>query len=215
MTPAPGPHARIGTDESGKGDYFGSLVVAAVFVDHATEAALDDLCVRDSKRVSDGVASRLAAEIRRLCPYEVVRISPPKYNELHAQMGNVNRLLAWAHARAIENLLNRQVCRLIISDQFGDEAYLRSALMAKGKQVELVQMPRAEADLAVAAASILARAVFLDSLKRLSDETGIRLPKGAAHVIEAAKEVVAQGGRNLLGQVAKLHFKTTQQVLGG
>jgi ribonuclease HIII len=208
-------HARIGTDESGKGDYFGYLVVAAVFVDRATEAALNELHVRDSKRVSDAPAARLAVEIRRLCPHEVVRISPAKYNELHATMGNVNRLLAWAHARAIENLLERQACRVVISDQFGDEEYLRSALMAKGKQVRLVQMPRAEADLAVAAASILARAEFLATLRRLSDEAGIPLPKGATHVLEAARQVAAKGGRDLLGRVAKLHFRTTQQVLSG
>jgi ribonuclease HIII len=206
-------HARIGTDESGKGDYFGYLVVAAVFVDHDTEAALDDLGVRDSKRVSDRSAARLAGEIRRLSPHEVVRISPAKYNELHPKMGNVNRLLAWAHARAIENVLNQRACRLVISDQFGDEAYLRSALMAKGRQVQLVQMPRAEADVAVAAASVVARAVFLETLERLSDEIGIRLPKGATHVVEAAQQVVAKGGRDLLARAAKLHFKTTKQVL--
>ena len=212
---SPPPRARIGTDESGKGDYFGYLVVAAVFVDQETEAPLGAIRVRDSKRVSDGMAARLAAEIRRLCPHEVIRISPAKYNELHSKMGNLNHLLAWAHARAIENLLERQPSRLVVSDQFGDEAYLRSALMAKGKQVELVQMPRAEADVAVAAASILARAAFLETLQRLSDEIGIPLPKGATHVIEAAKAVAAKGGRDLLGRVAKLHFKTTRQVLGG
>jgi ribonuclease HIII len=213
--PSGEPGGRIGTDESGKGDYFGYLVVAAVFVDRGAEAALHDLGVRDSKRLSDRSADRLAGEIRRLCPHQVVRISPARYNELHLKMGNVNRLLAWAHARAIENLLEQRPCRLVISDQFGDEAYLKSALMAKGKQVRLVQRPRAEADTAVAAASILARAAFLDTLKRLSDQVGVALPKGAVHVVEAAREVAAKGGRELLGTVAKLHFKTTGQVLGG
>jgi len=207
-------HARIGTDESGKGDYFGYLVVAAVFVDDAMESALEDLRVRDSKRVSDRPAARLAGEIQRLCPHAVVRISPGKYNELHAKMRNLNRLLAWAHARAIEDVLARRPCRLVIADQFGDEAHLKSALMAKGRQVQLVQMPRAEADVAVAAASIVARAVFLDTLQRLSDQVGVPLPKGAVHVVEAAREVVAKGGREALAKVAKLHFKTTRQVLG-
>jgi ribonuclease HIII len=204
------PH--LGSDEAGKGDYFGYLVVAAVYVEPDHESMLHQMGVRDSKRVADGVARRLAAEIKSAVPFDVVRISPRRYNELYAEFRNLNRLLAWGHARAIENLLERAPARLVVSDQFGDEQFLREALMAKGRQVRLVQTPRAEQDAAVAAASLLARAVFLETLDALSARVGLQLPKGSTHVIDAARELYRRGGEGLLGEVAKLHFRVTRQV---
>jgi ribonuclease HIII len=210
MVESPG---HIGTDEAGKGDYFGDLVVAAVFLPEEYEPRLRALGVRDSKRLSEGSLFRLEEAVRQLCPHELVRISPGKYNELHARMRNLNHLLAWAHARALENLLARVEAKLVISDQFGDESLLRSALMARGREVELRQRTGAEEDAAVAAASILARAGFLRSLARLSEETGLRLPRGATHVAETARELLRKGGPELLARVAKVHFKTTKQVM--
>lgn len=207
-----GPH--IGSDEAGKGDYFGYLVVAAVYLDGEQEDDLRELGVRDSKHMSDGVARRLSAQIRARLPHDIVRISPRRYNDLYAKLGNLNRLLAWGHARAIENVLEHAPARLVLSDQFGDEQWLRQALMAKGRQVRLVQTPRAERDLAVAAASVLARAVFLETLDQLSQRIGLPLPKGATHVVDAARVVYQRGGEELLGEVAKLHFKTTRSVTG-
>jgi ribonuclease HIII len=204
--------ARIGVDESGKGDYFGPLVVAACYAGPEQAAALDG--VRDSKRLTDAIALRLAGRIRAACPHAVIVINPPKYNELHAKMRNLNKLLAWGHARAIENVLEGQPCGLVISDQFADPDGLRRQLFERGRQVRLISMVRAEADLAVAAASILARAEFLARLARLSAEFGIALPKGATTVTGAAREFVARHGAEKLGEVAKLHFKTTRQVVG-
>jgi ribonuclease HIII len=208
--------SRIGIDESGKGDYFGPLVIAAVFVDRAAEGDLRVMEVRDSKRISDGRILEMAPDIRQVCPHSVVAIGPQRYNELYAKIKNLNRLLAWGHARALENLLERVDCGLAISDQFGDERLILNALQQRGKQVELQQRPKAESDLAVAAASILARAEFLLRLKRLSDEVGTTLPKGASSAVElAARMVIKKHGRERLGTVAKLHFKTTQAVLAG
>jgi len=205
---------RIGSDESGKGDYFGYLVVAAVAVDLQSEESLSRLGVRDSKRMSDSAALRLGEGIRRDYPCEVVRISPAKYNELHEKMGNVNLLLAWAHARAIENLLEKVDCSLVVADQFGDERFLAESLMRRGRKVQLVQVPRAESDIAVAAASVAARAVFLGTLRGLSRRIGIQLPKGATHVLPTARAVYERGGLDLLREVAKVHFRTTKQILG-
>ncbi|MBE3597374.1 MAG: ribonuclease HIII [Limnochordaceae bacterium] len=207
---------RIGLDESGKGDYFGPLVAAAVAVlNGAVERQLARMGVRDSKRVSDGSCLRLAAELAGMVPHEVVVIGPARYNELYARIRNVNRLLAWAHARALENLLARAPVGLVIADQFAsDPRRLAGALMRRGTAVELRQAPRAEADLAVAAASILARARFLEELERLSQQVGVKLPKGATHVEPVARELVERGGVELLGSVAKLHFATTGRVAG-
>ena len=206
--------SRIGIDESGKGDYFGPLVVAAVFVTAETEDELRLMQVRDSKRISDGRILEMAPDIRMLYPHSVVAIGPQRYNELYAKIRNLNRLLAWGHARALENLLEHVNCDVAISDQFGDERYVLQALMDKGKRIRLIQRTKAEEDLAVAAASILARAEFLIRLKRLSEEVGTTLPKGASNMVElAGRMVVKKHGVERLKSVAKMHFKTTESVL--
>ncbi|MGH7206239.1 MAG: ribonuclease HIII [Nitrospiraceae bacterium] len=205
---------RIGSDESGKGDYFGPLVVAAVFVNPEIEQDLVLMQVRDSKRISDGRILELAPDIRQLCKHNIVAIGPQRYNELYNKIRNLNRLLAWGHARALENLLEQVNCELAIADQFGDERFILNALLEKGKRIRLVQRPKAEEDLAVAAASILARAEFLTRLKRLSDEVGTSLPKGASPSVElAARMVLKKHGRERLNTIAKMHFKTTLAVL--
>ena len=205
---------RIGIDESGKGDYFGPLVIAAVCVTPASEQDLALMQVRDSKKISDGRILEMAPDIRLVCPHSIVAIGPQRYNELYAKIKNLNRLLAWGHARALENLLQQVDCDLAIADQFGDERLILNALQEKGKQIRLVQRTKAEADLAVAAASILARAEFLLRLQRLSQELNTTLPKRASPAVElAGRMVVRKYGQDRLSTVAKLHFKTTKHVL--
>lgn len=208
---------RIGTDESGKGDYFGPLVVAAVYVSEAAEEDfLAELNVRDSKRISDRRVGELAEVLVRRLPYAQVAIGPARYNELYASIGNLNRLLAWAHARALENVLaEHPEARRAVTDKFGDDSYVRRALLKRGREIELEQRVRAEEDRAVAAASVIARAEFLRRLERLSRKAGFPLPKGAsASVEEAARRLIAEKGREALSQFAKVHFKTTSR-LGG
>src|SRR5260221_1552857 len=201
---------QIGIDESGKGDYFGPLVIAGVYVAQAQEEQLRAVGVRDSKTVSNKKAAILAEQIRTLCPFTVVAIGPERYNSLHASFKNLNKLLAWGHARAIENLLERVACTRVVADQFGYERFLKSALIAKGREVTLIQKPRAEEEIAVAAASIIARAEFLRRLQDLSARYSVALPKGASDlVIHAGREFVQRHGSDTLGQVAKLHFRTT------
>jgi ribonuclease HIII len=218
MTAASHPRntiGRIGIDESGKGDYFGPLVIAAVFVDAITQDELKLMGVRDSKKVSDGRILEMAPDIKTICPHGIIAIGPQKYNALYSKIKNLNRLLAWGHAKALENLLERGVPgERAIADQFGDERLILNALQEKGRTIVLEQRIKAESDLAVAAASIVARAEFLIRLKRLSDEVGTTLPKGASPSVElAAKMIIKKHGRERLGSVAKLHFKTTQSIL--
>lgn len=208
------PGGWIGTDEAGKGDYFGPLVVAAVYVHEQTATLLRQAGVRDSKTLSDKRIGELAGEIRRICPVRVVAIGPERYNSLYADMKNLNRLLAWAHARAIEDMLGEVACERVLSDQFADERVLQRAMQAKGKHIHLEQRHRAEEDIAVAAASIIARGEFVGRLARLSEAAGIELAKGAGPpVLVAGKRYVAKHGAAALGKVAKLHFRTTQQLL--
>ncbi|OGD25963.1 MAG: ribonuclease HIII, partial [Candidatus Aminicenantes bacterium RBG_13_63_10] len=182
----PPEKGHIGTDESGKGDYFGPVVIAGVFLPDGQEAVLKEFGVKDSKRTSDNRARELAEVIKQGYAHSVVSIGPERYNELYSRLSNLNRILAWGHSRVIENILERVNCRLAITDQFGDKAFVLNALMKKGKRIELVQRPKAEEDMAVAAASLLARAEFLKRLHFLSQDIGLELPKGASVLVEEA-----------------------------
>jgi ribonuclease HIII len=205
-------HPHIGVDESGKGDFFGPLVVAACYVGPEHLAELEG--VKDSKKLTDPVSLRLAAVIKRTCPHAIIAVGPAKYNELYTSFNNLNKLLAWGHARAIEEVLEKQPADLAISDQFANPAELKRRLFEKGRAIKLESIVRAEADIAVAAASILARAEFLTRLKRLGDDFGMTLPKGASlQVIAAGAQFVRKFGADKLNQVSKVHFKTTQNVM--
>src|SRR4029077_1213327 len=103
LTPPDAPGGWIGTDEAGKGDFFGPLVVAGVYATEATAILLRQIGVRDSKTLSDKRIAEIGVEIRQTCPVNVVAIGPDRYNEMYAKIRNLNRLLAWAHARVIEN----------------------------------------------------------------------------------------------------------------
>lgn len=205
---------RIGVDESGKGDFFGPLVIAACYVGPEHLAELEG--VKDSKKLTDAMALKLSLTIQAVCPNSVISIGPVKYNELYEKFKNLNSLLAWGHARAIENVLELHPATLVISDQFAAGGIaVKRALFEKGRGVEFRSLVRAEADLAVAAASVLARAEFLRRLKRLSQEFGIELPKGATNVIPTGRRLVAEHGAEALPKVAKMHFRTAGQVLSG
>jgi ribonuclease HIII len=210
----------IGTDESGKGDYFGSLVSASVYIDQDTTQILTSLGVKDSKSLSDSKILEISPKIRAVCKdhFSIIEISPERYNELYDKIRrenkNLNDLLAWGHAKAIEELLGRVDCQIAIVDQFADESVVISKLQEKGKQIEVIQMHKAEANLAVAAASILARERFINKLSQMSNQYQIKLPKGVSkEVIQAAKLFVQTYGEPALKKVAKLHFKTTLEVL--
>ncbi|VBB06858.1 ribonuclease hii [Lucifera butyrica] len=209
----------IGTDESGKGDYFGPLVVAGVLVDKITAEQLLACGVKDSKALTDEKNRALADQIRTLCSgrYVELEFMPADYNRLYQQFQatgkNLNHLLAWAHARVIEDILERHSCRFALADQFAAESYLTSSLMAKGKTITLVQEHRAERNIAVAAASILARDRFLACMNLLSERFKMTFPKGASAMVrEAARRFVKQNGREQLTAVSKLHFKTTEEL---
>lgn len=203
---------HIGVDESGKGDFFGPLVIAACYVGPEHLAELEG--VKDSKKLTDPIAMKLADKIKATCPHAIVSIGPSKYNELYEKFRNLNSLLAWGHARSIENVLEQVPATKVISDEFAKGGHaVKRALFEKGKNLEFISAVRAEQDIAVAAASILARAEFLRRLKRLGDEFGMTLPKGANNVIDPAVSFVKKHGAQQLSQIAKMHFKTSAQVL--
>ena len=216
------PH--IGTDEAGKGDFFGPMVTAGVYVDARTAQILRTLGVRDSKTVSDRELRGLATNIREVVAEKqraVLVLAPRRYNELYKQMRsegkNLNTLLAWTHTRVVEDLIKSGLQpNFILSDQFGDKRYIESRLLVDTRLsgVPVLQMHRAEADVGVAAASILARDGFLRWLDQASRTLGVTLPKGASpKVIATARQLVSRSGADSLKEYAKVSFKTMQNVL--
>jgi ribonuclease HIII len=209
------PH--LGVDESGKGDFFGPLVIAGVYVDRVIARKLLDAGVVDSKRISSDARIRaLADTIRKssLGLVETVLIAPTKYNELYEKFGNLNKLLGWGHARVIENLLAQKPdCPRALSDQFADPRVVEQALLAHGRKINIEQRPRAESDIAVASASILAREAFINWLERKGKEIGLRLDRGvSAAVKESAKKLAEMNGPGALRAVAKVHFRTAHET---
>ena len=209
-----GPNSSyIGTDESGKGDYFGPLVIGAVWVNEQTRERLVALEVRDSKKITDKKARRIANSLVAEVPCCVVAIGSEKYNELYAKIGNLNSLLAWGHARAIENLLLKCDVDVAVADQFGNPKYIENALMQRGRRIKLIQQTKAERHIGVAAASIIARAKFLDYLDRYSSLHDMVFPKGAGpNVDQAGAEYSRKFGYDSLKKVAKVHFKNSRKV---
>jgi ribonuclease HIII len=209
---------HIGVDESGKGDFFGPLVIAGAWVDADVARHLRAEGIMDSKRI--GTDARIAALARVITStpgiaYDVICITPEKYNDLYKKFGNLNRLLAWGHATVIENLLTKRPdCPRAISDQFADPAVLQRALKEKGRGIELVQRTKAESDPAVAAASILARHRFVSWLADTSESVGTQLLKGvSAQVKDAARKLVSEKGADFLSKVSKVHFRTHAEVV--
>jgi ribonuclease HIII len=210
------PH--LGVDESGKGDFFGPLVIAGVYVDAEVARSLTAEGIMDSKRISSDSRIATLAKVIQSTPgiaYEVITIGPSKYNQLYEKFGNLNRLLAWGHATVIENLLTKRPdCPRALSDQFADPAVLKKALKERGRGIELVQRTKAESDPAVAAASILARHAFVTWLAKKSEEMQVELLKGASEQVKVnARRLVSERGSSALRDCAKMHFRTAAEVL--
>ena len=210
------PH--MGIDESGKGDFFGSLVASAVYVDPDLAHAMQEMGVKDCKQLTDKAVFFLGNKTRQLLGpkrFALVAIGPEAYNRLYAKMRNVNTLLAWAHARCIENLMETVPdCPRAVADQFGAKQVIERALMKKGRSIKLEQRHKAESDIAVAAASVLAREAFLRGLGRLGETYGIQAHKGASEQVKAsAIELIKKSGPQILLKTCKCHFRTTDQVL--
>ena len=215
---------RFGVDESGKGDFFGPLCIAGVYVNEAVINSWKDLGIRDSKNISsDKKIAELAEKIRKTpgCVVDTVTVGNEAYNRLYLKLKSVNSLLAWGHARVIENLMGKRYQMnpppvKAISDQFAaSKSVIEKALMTQGKEIQLVQRHKAEEDIAVAAASILARDEFVKGIAKLEHQFQMKFPKGAGDLVDkAAKEFVGLRGAGVLQKVSKLHFRTALRAQG-
>lgn len=205
----------IGTDESGKGDYFGPLVIAAVYTDEKITLKLVDAGVKDSKLITDSNIKVIEFKIKNIIGdnFEIIQINPEKYNKLYESFKNLNKIMGWAHSKAIENLVQRINCKNVISDKFGNEKLIKDELSKKNIVLNLYQTPKAERYTAVAAASILARAKVVDWFNIKSREVSFQIPKGGGSLVDiAAKRVLDQFDDNYLMKMIKFHFKNSKSI---
>lgn len=207
--------SRIGVDESGKGDLFGPLCTVGVYANSGQIKELSKLGVCDSKNLSDIAVKKIAPKIEQACQHHLVQIFPKRYNELYEQFRNLNHLLAWCHATVVDTLVQKTGCKTVVIDQFaGEHVIIKAFRDKKLTEINLTQKHRAEEDVVVAAASILARHAFLTGLESLSNEFGIALPKGASALTMAkAREFANKCGKEQLPLVAKIHFKSLDDIL--
>ena len=219
------PHA--GSDESGKGDYFGPLVVCCAYTDEALSEKMQEMGVKDCKQMSDKSVLTAGAKLRALLGptgYAVVKLGPAAYNRLYSKIKNINRMLAWAHGTAIEELLEkRQSCPRVVVDQFAPtESTILRALKTRGKAIKVEQRHKAESDIAVAAASVIAREIFLRDIMKMGEEIfgppaegRENVPAGSSdpRVRALAEEMVRKEGPVWLMNHVKAHFQTTDNVL--
>ena len=205
---------RIGDDESGKGDFFGPLCVAGLYAGEENIKELIALGVKDSKKINDHTVISISRELKKRYPHKILKLFPEKYNELYEKFRNLNHLLGWCHATVIETLVLETKCTKVILDQFAPAELMIGAFAKKKITIDLTQRPRAEEDPVVAAASVLARAAFLEGLEQLGKEVEMPLLKGASsQVIQMGKRLVSRHGPDILRKVGKLHFKTKYAIL--
>ena len=205
------PGEYIGTDESGKGDFFGPLVTSAVYIDEDVREKLIKAGVKDSKELNEASIHRIAKQIKSIVKfYDIISIQPEKYNQLMAKLNNLNSLLNWAHSKSIENLLKKVDAKVVITDEFSKKALFIESKPELG-DIQFIKVPKGERYIAVAAASILAR----DGLNQWFDQQrkkGLILPKGASEKVEVkASAIISEMGEERLMGLAKLHFKTLKK----
>ena len=204
----------VGVDESGKGDFFGPLVVAAFLAPDDDTERLREMGVKDGKQITDKRILTLDTMLRRDYPHAIVVFVPQQYNDRYRIIKNLNKLLAASHADVIEQLCSSNEVDLAISDKFGKPELVEGELQKRDVKVPLRQIVRGERFVQVAAASIIARAAFLKAMKSLSAEYGLEIPRGAAaKVDDAGRELVKLFGPEVLPKVAKTHFKNCGRVL--
>ena len=219
--------AHAGSDESGKGDFFGPLVVCCAYTDEKLSEEMCKIGVRDCKQMTDRAVLSAGAKLRQMLGpdgYAIVQLGPAAYNRLYAKMRNINRMLAWAHGTAIEELLTKKHgCDRVVVDQFAPtETTIRKALKPLGRKAKVEQRHKAESDIAVAAASVIARELFIRDCLEMGKacfgegpDVTERIPLGSSdpHVWQLAERMVRENGPTWLMNHCKAHFKTTDKVL--
>ncbi len=208
----------IGSDESGKGDFLGPLVVCAFLIEKKNEKYLSQIGVMDSKKILDKNIIEIGEKLMRAFPnkYQVITLNPIKYNELYenfrSQNKKLNELLGWMHGKAISSILENSKVDGILIDKFSKKDVVKSSLLSL-KKLKLTHQIKAESDPAVAAASIIARYHFIKKMEQLSIQYNMKFPKGASSKVKKfAQEFKKKYGKEKLTEICKIHFKTYSEL---
>lgn len=210
--------SAVGSDEVGTGDYFGPIVVTATYVSRDNVKFLEDLGIRDSKKVTDEFILKVTPELIKKIPYRSIILTNKEYNEKYSTNLNMNKIKAVMHNKVLYQIMTelKPEVDYIIVDEFAREAryydYIKDVPNIQ-RGITFVQKAE-DKNLAVGAASIISRYIFLKEFAKLQDEVGMPLPKGAGpNVDEAGEELVNKYGEEKLKEVAKYNFRNTQRIL--
>ncbi len=205
------PNEIIGIDDTGKNDYFGPLVIAAVHTNQTTKNKLEALDINNENILNNQIRlSRLADKIKEICPHSIIILSNKSFNEIYEKMKNINHMLAWGHARVIENVLNQSPCKYALSNQFNNASLINSSLMSKGKGITILHKPKPSENITVSAATILAQDAYLMNLQKINDTFNMTFPRGCStNVLETARTFAGKHGKESLNYIAKLSFESS------
>lgn len=209
----------IGSDETGTGDYFGPITVAAVYVPTEKCELIRELGVKDSKMLTDQVMLRMAKDIMTVCPHKILTLKNEKYNQIQEKGYSQGKMKALLHNQALKHVLKKiepEKPNYILIDQFAERGtyynYIKNEKEIVRENV-LFSTKAEQLHVAVAAASILARYAFLKEIDCLSKEVGFALQKGASHKVdEMAARIWLEQGENKLKSISKWHFANTEKA---
>lgn len=206
----------IGSDETGTGDFFGPMTVAACFVSTDQIELIHELGVKDSKMLTDPLMRKIAPDLKEVLTYSILTLGNEKYNKVQAKGWSQGKIKALLHNQALKHVLNKMTPQkpdYILIDQFAERGiYYNHIKMEKEiiRENVLFSTKAEQLHVAVAAASILARVAFLEEMDRLSLDAGVTLPKGAgSKVDEVAAKIMLSKGEDYLSTITKKHFANT------
>ncbi|MFW5782239.1 MAG: ribonuclease HIII [Candidatus Muiribacteriaceae bacterium] len=204
---SPSPYAHYGSDEAGKGDFFGPLTVCSCYVSEKDFRTILTLGIKESKGMSRESVHRQAKELKSFIPYKCVVISPEKYNSLYKKIGNLNKMLDWAHKKS-----NSLLCDIMgNSDDIYIDKYSKSIdISIPGHNI--IKEEKAERHPAVGAASIIAKQEFISWIEKKEKEIGMKIPLGSSNVKSAAVKIAEKKGIAFLETLCKKHFRTYGEI---
>lgn len=212
----PSDIASVGSDEVGTGDYYGPIVVTASFVSKDNIPFLNELGVRDSKKLSDEQILKIVPKIIKKIPYKTIMLSNKEYNDNYGKDMNMNKIKAVLHNKVLTEMVKDNDYDYIVVDQFEPEkSYYNHLSDVPNPLKGITFITKAEDKcLSVAVSSLISRYIFIKEMDKLGDKYGIFLPKGANYYVEdVGIKLVNKYGEKILHDIAKLNFSNTDRIL--
>ena len=204
----------IGSDEVGTGDYFGPIVVTATYITKDDIPFLEELGVKDSKKLTDDKILEIVPKIIKKIPYECIILSNKEYNENYNADMNMNKVKAVLHNKVLSKMVNKYQANYVVVDQFANPYVYYNYLKGTNYIRNITFITKAEDKcLSVACASLISRFVFLKEFDKLGEKLGVFLIKGASDKVdELGLRIVNKFGFDKLTDIAKLNFKNTEKI---